>query len=88
MCTDTAGYCALRTPIQDIIDLRLGNVRKVSAAGMGGANSDIIFYDDVEWVAYINSETKAYRQKVYDTFHFAGTSDWSLDLQQFLLVAG
>lgn len=77
MCTDTSGYIA-DAEINDIIIHSPDNIKQRI-----DANSNILIYNDVEWVSYMGSDIKAYRKKVYDTFHFAGTSDWALDLQEF-----
>ncbi|TWU73481.1 hypothetical protein ED733_000639 [Metarhizium rileyi] len=78
MCTNTAGYNA-DAEIKDIISLYPDNVKQ----WIDTSNSNILVYNDVEWVAYMDKDIKDYRKKVYDVFHFAGTSDWALDLQEF-----
>ncbi|KAG8410935.1 hypothetical protein J3458_016500 [Metarhizium acridum] len=78
MCTNTGGYIA-DAEIKDIINLYPENIKQ----WIDTSNSNILVYNDVEWVAYMDKDIKDYRKKVYDVFHFAGTSDWALDLQEF-----
>lgn len=76
-CTDTAGYIS-NAEIAEII--ASGRVNKQWME----AGSNIMVYDDTEWVAYMDDNLKAVRSKVYDFFNFAGTTDWAVDLQEFL----
>ncbi|KAI9148911.1 Killer toxin subunits alpha/beta [Paramyrothecium foliicola] len=76
-CTETAGYIS-NAEIDEII--RSGKVtRQYKAAG-----SNILVYDDTEWVAYMDEATKKERAAVYDSWNFAGTTDWAVDLQEFV----
>lgn len=76
-CTDTAGYIS-NAEINEIIAAG-GNVKTYMEAG-----SDILVYDDYEWVAYMDDVTKLGRENAYKAFNFAGTTDWAVDLQRFL----
>jgi hypothetical protein len=40
-------------------------------------------YNDTEWVAYMDDDMKVAREKFYDSYNFAGTTDWAVDLQEF-----
>lgn len=76
-CTNTAGYIS----DAEILDVILfGRVNKQ----WSDAGSDILVYNDTEWVAYMNASTKSNREKLYSSYNFAGISDWAVDLQEFL----
>ncbi|KAL2829514.1 glycoside hydrolase superfamily [Aspergillus cavernicola] len=45
------------------------------------SDSTIFVYDDVEWVAYMDSDVKKSRLELYRDLNFGGTSDWPVDLQ-------
>lgn len=45
--------------------------------------SNYAVYDSVQWVAYMDAETKAARTSLYRALNFGGTSDWAIDLQTF-----
>ncbi|KAF3054755.1 hypothetical protein CFAM422_013264 [Trichoderma lentiforme] len=76
-CTDTSGYIS-NAEIEDI--LLFGKVNKQWT----DAGSDILVYNDTEWVAYMNDTTKAARATLYASYNFAGTSDWAVDLQEYV----
>lgn len=76
-CTNTAGYIS-NAEINDII--AAGNVKTYHD---GGSNSDILVYDDFNWVAYMSSATKDTRRSLWQGKNFAGTIDWAVDLQAF-----
>lgn len=76
-CTGTAGYIS-NAEIDDII--LFGKVTKQFT----DAGSNILVYNDTEWVAYMNNSVKADRAKLYASYNFAGTSDWAVDLQQYV----
>ncbi|KAL7936606.1 putative glycosyl hydrolase, family 18 [Trichoderma chlorosporum] len=76
-CTGTAGYIS-NAEINEIITN--GKVTKQFT----DAGSNILVYNDTEWVAYMNDSIKADRAKLYASYNFAGTSDWAADLQQFM----
>lgn len=75
-CTDTGGYIS-NAEIQEIIDH--GNVQqKYTAEG-----SNILVFNDTEWVSYMDDAMKKHRAEFYDSYNFAGTTDWAVDLQKF-----
>ncbi|CAI6236404.1 unnamed protein product [Periconia digitata] len=76
-CTNSAGYLA-NAEILEII--QNGNVQKQYVK----EGSNILVFNDTEWVAYMDEDMKASRAKFYDSFNFAGTTDWAVDLQKFL----
>lgn len=75
-CTATKGYIA-NAELAEIIES--GRVtRQWEAAG-----SNLLVYDDTEWVAYMDEDLKSMRAAFYDSYNFAGTTDWAVDLQKF-----
>ncbi|KAF4170541.1 hypothetical protein CNMCM8927_004533 [Aspergillus lentulus] len=75
-CTDTGGYVS-NVEIAEIISS--GKVTKQWT----DVGSNFLVYSDTEWVAYMDDDMKAARAKFYDSYNFAGTTDWAVDLQAF-----
>ncbi|XP_014561985.1 glycoside hydrolase family 18 protein [Bipolaris victoriae FI3] len=75
-CTETAGYIS-NAEINEIV--RSGNVKKKWTS----EGSNIMVYNDTEWVAWMDDDMKEERAKFYDSYNFAGTTDWAVDLQAF-----
>ncbi|KAK1780436.1 putative killer toxin alpha beta protein [Copromyces sp. CBS 386.78] len=46
--------------------------------------SNMMVYNNTEWVAWMDDDTKAARAAFYDSYNFAGTTDWAVDLQEFV----
>jgi len=76
-CTGTAGYIS-NAEIQNII-----NTRPVNRQFLDDSHSDVLVYDNTEWVAYMSPQTKAARTAIYKNYNFGGTSDWAVDLADF-----
>lgn len=76
-CTKTAGYIA-NAEIDEIIESS-SNVQKIFDTD---SHSNILVYSDTEWVAYMDSNTKAAREWIYSLFNLGGISDWAVDLQE------
>ncbi|RYP14424.1 hypothetical protein DL765_006367 [Monosporascus sp. GIB2] len=74
-CTATAGYIS-NAEIDEII--QNGNVKQWKKEG-----SNIMVYNKTEWVAYMDDDMKKSRSEFYDSYNFAGTTDWAVDLQSF-----
>jgi GH18 family chitinase len=74
-CTDTGGYIA-SAEIRDIIN-QGGNINTFYDEP---SDSDILVYQDTEWVAWMNDETKANRVAWYRSLNLGGVSDWAVDL--------
>ncbi|OBT63787.1 hypothetical protein VE03_06980 [Pseudogymnoascus sp. 23342-1-I1] len=74
-CTNTSGYIS-NAEIDEIISN--GNVKQWKKEG-----SNFLVYNDTEWVAYMDEDTKTSRAAFYDSYNFAGTTDWAVDLQTF-----
>ncbi|KAK3317910.1 killer toxin alpha/beta [Apodospora peruviana] len=91
-CTDTAGYIS-NAEIYEIIssketdfdnpDVDIGI--PVKSFHDFDSNSDILIYDNTEWVAYMTETTKSTRRDTWKGLNFAGTIDWAVDLQSFTL---
>ncbi|KEZ43542.1 hypothetical protein SAPIO_CDS4454 [Scedosporium apiospermum] len=47
------------------------------------SQSNVLVYDDVEWVAYMNRSNKEARKSAYQALNFGGITDWAVDLQEF-----
>ncbi|KAI0181182.1 putative glycosyl hydrolase, family 18 [Hypoxylon sp. FL1284] len=75
-CTDTGGYIS-NAEIFDIIQSGKVN-RQWTKEG-----SNFLVYNDTEWVAYMDDDMKVKRAEFYDSYNFAGTTDWAVDLQYY-----
>ncbi|KAE8404436.1 hypothetical protein BDV37DRAFT_293915 [Aspergillus pseudonomiae] len=87
-CTTTGGYIS-NAEINEILEgsttngllKRDGRVNQhyVDPA----SDSDILIYDNNQWVAYMSAETKASRKSLYERLNMGGTTDWATDLQEY-----
>jgi GH18 family chitinase len=75
-CTDTGGYIS-NAEIREII--ATGKVNK----NLTTEGSNMLVYNDTEWVAYMDFDLKESRSAFYSSYNFAGTTDWAVDLQEF-----
>ncbi|KAM7214753.1 hypothetical protein V8F06_009825 [Rhypophila decipiens] len=48
-----------------------------------GSHSDVLVYDNNQWVAYMSENTKRVRTQLYTVLGMAGITDWATDLQVF-----
>jgi hypothetical protein len=79
-CTATAGYIA----DAEIADILNNPKRAVTQHFVdSSSNSDVLVYDDTEWVSYMSAATKATRTALYAAWGLGGTSDWASDLQKY-----
>ncbi|GKU21122.1 unnamed protein product [Fusarium langsethiae] len=78
-CTGQAGYIA-DAEIQEILK---DKSRVVKHFVDSTSHSDILVYDDTEWVSYMSPSTKKARESVYKGFGMGGTTDWAVDLQEY-----
>lgn len=81
-CTGTAGYIA-DAEIADIVNDQKRAGRVVKNFVDTSSNSDILVYDDTQWVSYMSASTKKTRATLYSAWGFGGTTDWASDLQTF-----
>lgn len=78
-CTDTAGYIS-NAEINDILkDSSRVNQHYIDA----GSNSNVLVYDDTEWVAYMTPELRKLRTNIYKGLQMGGTTNWATDLESF-----
>ncbi|KAL1954115.1 hypothetical protein VTO42DRAFT_1739 [Malbranchea cinnamomea] len=77
-CTGERGYVS-NAEINEIM------VKKANAQWWRDedSDSDIIVYDDTEWVAFMNDQNRWARTNKYLALNFGGTSDWAVDLKRF-----
>ena len=85
-CTGTAGYIA-DAEIAEIMGTSDGSKRAASRVVKSfvdsSSNSDILVYDDLQWVSYMSGATKKTRTALYKSWGMGGTSDWASDLQEY-----
>ncbi|KAK6499976.1 hypothetical protein TWF481_010333 [Arthrobotrys musiformis] len=83
-CTGTGGYIA-DAEINEIIRGTgpNGKSRVVTQFLDPGSNTDILVYDNNQWVGYMSAATKQTRTAIYKRLGMAGTTDWAVDLQEF-----
>lgn len=83
LCTSTAGYIS-HAEIKDII--RTGG-SAVKTWFDDGSQSNMMVYNDMQWVAYMDDDTKAKRTTFYKALNLGGTTDWAVDLAEFKSAA-
>ncbi|KAH0426127.1 glycosylhydrolase family 18-6 [Colletotrichum camelliae] len=82
VCTNTAGYLA----DAEIAEIIAKKTRVVTQFVDTGSNSDILVYDNNEWVGYMSAATKKSRASLYAAWGMGGTTDWATDLQKYHTV--
>ncbi|KAK2788072.1 hypothetical protein FQN52_006909 [Onygenales sp. PD_12] len=80
-CTETAGYIS-DAEIYEIIDENPSAKKSYDP----GSDSNILIYNETEWVAYMDQNTKNSRKEFYRNLNFRGTSDWAIDLESMITV--
>ncbi|KXJ87189.1 glycoside hydrolase superfamily, partial [Microdochium bolleyi] len=75
-CTNTGGYIA-NGEIDDIIKKKAGPIRELFDEE---SDSDILIYNNVEYVGYMSQKTKDRRVAKYKGLNFGGATDWAVDL--------
>jgi GH18 family chitinase len=78
-CTGTGGYLA----DAEIAEIMADTSRVVKSFVDTTSNSDILVYDNDEWVGYMSAATKRARNTLYSAWGLGGTSDWATDLQEY-----
>lgn len=76
-CTDTAGYIS-NAEIEAIIA-----DGKATSVFRDDSLTNILVYDDTEWVAYMDSTNKKQRTNLAKAWKLGGTTDWAVDLWQY-----
>lgn len=77
-CTQTAGYIS-NAEINQI----LAQNSDAQSLYSSGDETDILVYNETQWVGYMSSTNKANRTSFYRGFNFAGTGEWAIDLEAF-----
>ncbi|KAF3392821.1 hypothetical protein F1880_008720 [Penicillium rolfsii] len=89
-CTGTAGYLA-NAEINEII---MGNSSGLNARDTVSirvnqhyldkeSDSNILIYDDTQWVAYMSPEIRESRVSKYQSLNMGGSVNWATDLESF-----
>ncbi|KAJ5377911.1 glycoside hydrolase [Penicillium cataractarum] len=78
-CTQTAGYIS-NAEIDEIISTS----SNVQVLFDDDSDSDIIVYNDTQWVGYMTTTTKRTRTSYYKGLNMGGTTEWAIDLEQFM----
>jgi hypothetical protein len=79
LCTGTAGYIS-NAEIQDI----LNDPTRVNQNYLDeGSNTNILVYDNVQWVGYMDSTLKSSRHNLYQGLNMGGSTDWATDLEVY-----
>jgi GH18 family chitinase len=78
-CTGTAGYIS----DAEIADIMADGSRVVTSFLDTRSHTDILVYDNNQWVGYMGSRAKQVRSTLYANLGLGGTTDWAVDLQQF-----
>lgn len=76
-CTDTAGYISNAEMNQILSE---NSDSKVYSTNV----TDILVYNSTQWVGYMTNDTKVARQAEYESYNFAGTAEWAIDLEKFV----
>ncbi|OAA59939.1 Glycoside hydrolase, subgroup, catalytic core [Cordyceps fumosorosea ARSEF 2679] len=82
-CTVTSGYIS-NAEMAEIVELQ--SYSTVKQYYDKDSDSNVLEYGDgnaIDWVAYMDDETKASRSDWVKGLNFAGTSDWAADLNSF-----
>ena len=77
-CTDTPGYIA-----DAEINRILNNDSSAKKTYDKSSDSNILVYDTLQWVAFMDGDTKRSRTDYYQGLNMGGTTDWAVDLQSF-----
>ncbi|KXX78980.1 Killer toxin subunits alpha/beta [Madurella mycetomatis] len=79
VCTGVSGYLANA----EIYEIMQNSARVVRSFVDPTSNSDILVYDNNQWVSYMSSAIKNVRTTLYRAWGMGGTSDWATDLQKY-----
>lgn len=76
-CTNEAGY------------ISYGEIKEIMESSQNSRTfvdesfSNILVYDDTEWVAYSDDENRAQRETLFKGLNMGGSVEWAVDLQTF-----
>jgi chitinase len=79
-CTGTAGYIS-NAEIDRL--LTFNDTNGATTFCDKGSDSNILVYNQNQWVAYMDGDTKTSRTSWYQGLNFGGTVDWAIDLQLY-----
>jgi hypothetical protein len=82
LCTKTGGYIA-NAEIFEIINGRKREGRVSQNFYDSASASNILVYDDVEWVAWMDDNTKNTRKQIFKAQNMLGAAEWASDLQLY-----
>ncbi|OTA05027.1 chitinase [Trichoderma parareesei] len=78
-CTQTAGYMS-NAEIQEILaDSSRVNQNYIDLS----SNTNVLVYDDTQWVGWMSNGIKASRASLYKSLAMGGTTNWATDLQEY-----
>ncbi len=77
-CTQTEGYLA-QAEINEIIATNPTAQLLIDSS----SNTNILIYNQTEWVGYIDAGNQWDRGALYQYIGFGGTSEWAIDLEAF-----
>ncbi|KAJ3478737.1 hypothetical protein NLG97_g8492 [Lecanicillium saksenae] len=78
-CTGTVGYIA-DAEIHEI----LNDTSRVTTAYIDAAsNTNILVYDNTQWVSYMGRGIQTQRTALYKALRMGGTTNWAIDLETF-----
>ena len=75
-CTGTPGYISNA----EINTIASDDQRKPVTWYDKDSDSDMLVYDDTEWVAFMNESRRQFRTQIYQGLNFGGIIDWAVDL--------
>ncbi|KAH8901623.1 hypothetical protein GQ53DRAFT_851577 [Thozetella sp. PMI_491] len=78
VCTGTAGYIS-NGEIYTLLD----TADNAKTWYDTDSNSDIMTWNNGQWVAFMSPSTRSSRRGFWQSLNFAGTIDWAVDLQSF-----
>ncbi|KAM3064854.1 hypothetical protein ACMFMF_011694 [Clarireedia jacksonii] len=81
ICTLTAGY------ISDAEVNAIAVANNISST-YDGSFSNILVYNDTQWVAYMDPYVKSVRHTAYVGLNLGGTSEWAIDLESYVTDDG
>ncbi|KAI0182679.1 chitinase [Xylaria flabelliformis] len=79
ICTGTAGFLGDAEINAILQDASRVTQHYVDAA----SDTDILVYDEIQWVGYMSESRKTTRAALYQSLKMGGTTDWAIDLQTY-----
>ncbi|AEO69851.1 8553ff05-870f-4b92-b10e-2b4ef4e5facd [Thermothielavioides terrestris] len=76
-CTGVAGYLS----DAEIKDIAASSSRVVTSFFDSKSQTDVLVYDNNQWVGYMSPTTKSNRAALYKSLGLGGVSDWAIDLE-------